>query len=239
MRLGLVVLDLARVDLRIEEREPAGDAVLFLFEEVEWDGSGVVGVEQAAAFVAELVTLNGEGVSFGFVRGVQVIELAHEHLPQRGDDVLGNLHTPVVVLHLPFDVLDRHRLPRTVRALGVPAGADEVRVDDALAVFRMRDHQTGAAVTAVHGTFQVVLMGLGLLPGHLVRGEDVLDPVPELSANQRLVESVVAGATEDDIAFVVRVGEHLLDRGQPWCLRGSFRSRHAGEAAVDQFAVQH
>ncbi|MFD0865743.1 hypothetical protein ACFQ06_07950 [Tessaracoccus lubricantis] len=45
MRLGLVVLDLARVDLRIEEREPAADAVLFLFEEVEWDGSGVVGVE--------------------------------------------------------------------------------------------------------------------------------------------------------------------------------------------------
>ena len=61
--LGLVVLDLPRVDLRVEEHQPSGDAVLFFFEEIERDGSGVVGVEQTAAFVAELVALSGEGVS--------------------------------------------------------------------------------------------------------------------------------------------------------------------------------
>ncbi|MFF2267430.1 hypothetical protein ACFVTZ_04150 [Cellulosimicrobium cellulans] len=41
----------------------------------------MVGVEQAPALVAELVALHGEGVSFGFARCVQVIELAGEHVP--------------------------------------------------------------------------------------------------------------------------------------------------------------
>ncbi|WP_454118917.1 hypothetical protein [Microbacterium lacticum] len=66
--LGLVVLDLPCVDLRVEKHQPPGDAVLFFFEEVERDGSGVVCVEQAAAFVAELVALGGEDVPCGFVR---------------------------------------------------------------------------------------------------------------------------------------------------------------------------
>nr|WP_263970278.1 hypothetical protein [Gulosibacter chungangensis] len=236
---GLIVLDLPCIDLRVEEREPACDAVLFFFEEVQRDGSGVVGVEQAAAFVTEPVALDGVGVPFCFVRGVEVIELAHEHVPQRGDDVLGYLHAPVVVLDLSFDVLDRHGLADTVRALGVPACADEVWVDDAFAVFRVGDHQTGAAIAAVHRAFQVVLVGLRLLPGHLVRGEDVLHPVPELRAHQRFVESVVAGATEDHVALVVRVGEHLLDRGQSRSLRRPFRGRHGREATVDKFSVQH
>ena len=68
MCFGLIVLDLPCIDLRVEEREPARDAVLFFFEEVQRDGSGVVGVEQAAAFVAELVALGGEDVPCGFVR---------------------------------------------------------------------------------------------------------------------------------------------------------------------------
>ncbi|MDO5671749.1 MAG: hypothetical protein Q4G30_02675 [Actinomycetaceae bacterium] len=164
VRFSLVVLDLSRVDLRIEEHEAARDAVLFLFEEVQRDSSGVVGVEQAAAFVPEPVALDGVGVPCCFVRGVEVIELAHEHVPQRGDDVLGYLHPPVVVLDLSLDVLDRHGLTDTVRAFGVPAGADEIRVDDALAVLRVGDHQSGTAVTAVHGAFQVVLVRLSFLP---------------------------------------------------------------------------
>lgn len=67
VRFGLVVLDLAGVDLRVEEREPSGDAVLFFLEEVERDGSGVVWVQQAPAFVTKLVAVSGECVPFGFV----------------------------------------------------------------------------------------------------------------------------------------------------------------------------
>lgn len=59
----------------------------------------------APAFVAELVVFGGEGVLFCLVRGVEVIELSHEHVPQRDDDVL-----------------DRHGLTDTVRAFGVPSG---------------------------------------------------------------------------------------------------------------------
>ncbi|MHB1613187.1 MAG: hypothetical protein ACYCYA_02530, partial [Actinomycetes bacterium] len=58
---GLVVLDLPGVDAGVEEREPSGDAVLFLFEQVQGHGSGVVRVEETAAFVAELVALCAEG----------------------------------------------------------------------------------------------------------------------------------------------------------------------------------
>lgn len=71
VRLGLVVLDLPRVDLCIEERQTPCDAVLFFLEQVERDGSGVMRVEQAAALVAELVALGGEGVPLCFVRGAE------------------------------------------------------------------------------------------------------------------------------------------------------------------------
>ncbi|WP_282956072.1 hypothetical protein [Oerskovia enterophila] len=40
----------------------------------------MVGVEQASPFVAELVALHGEGVSFGLARRVEVIELTGEHV---------------------------------------------------------------------------------------------------------------------------------------------------------------
>ncbi|MEK7663532.1 MAG: hypothetical protein AAB357_05115 [Actinomycetota bacterium] len=38
----MVVLDLTAVDLRIEEHEPPGDAVLFFFEQVQQHSSGMM-----------------------------------------------------------------------------------------------------------------------------------------------------------------------------------------------------
>lgn len=55
-----------------------------------------------------------------------------------------------------------------------------------------------------------------------MRCEDVLHPVPDLGADQRFAEAVLAGASEDRVALVVRVGEHFLDRGQPWGFEGRF-----------------
>nr|WP_292866089.1 hypothetical protein [Microbacterium sp.] len=235
---GLVVLDFPRLDARVEEREPPGEAVLFLFEQVERHGSGVVGVQKAAAFVSELVAFGRQRPSLRLTRGAQVIELASEHVPERGDDVFGDLHLPVVVLNLLLDVGYGHRLPDAVGAFGVPPGADEVRVDVAVPVLGMGNHEPGAAVAAVDRAFQVVVVGLRLLPGDLVSGEYVLHPVPPLGADERLVQTVVGGATEDHVAFVVRVRQHPLDRGESGRLRGALRSRHGRQPAVDQLLPQ-
>ncbi len=73
--------------------------------------------------------------------GVEVIELAGEHVPERGDDVLGYLHSPVVVLDLLLDVDHAHRLPGAARPLRVPTRTDEVRVDDPGPVLGVGHHQ--------------------------------------------------------------------------------------------------
>ncbi len=81
-------------------------------------------------------------------------------------------------------------------------------------------------------------MDLRLLPGDLVRRQDVLHPVPNFGTDQRLVQSLVAGATEDHVALVVRVRQHGLDRGQAGSLGVALRCRHRRQAAVDQILPQ-
>ncbi|MGO3151991.1 MAG: hypothetical protein ACTIJJ_05125 [Galactobacter sp.] len=72
----MFVFDVAGVDLRVEERESLGDAVLLGSEQVEGHGAGVVGLHEFLPFVAE-------GVPFSFVPlalllgdGVEPVELA-------------------------------------------------------------------------------------------------------------------------------------------------------------------
>ncbi|WOF24110.1 hypothetical protein N8K70_05410 [Microbacterium betulae] len=86
----------------------------------------MVRVQEAASFVTELVSLRDQGAPFAFARCMEVIELTGEHVPQRGHDVLGDLHLPVVVLDPLLDVGHGHRLSLAARALGVPTCADEV-----------------------------------------------------------------------------------------------------------------
>ena len=64
------------------------------------------------------------------------------------------------VLDEPLDVLDEHRLAGAVAPAAVPAAADEVRKDRALAALRVADDQSGAALPAEHRSFQVVLVHL-------------------------------------------------------------------------------
>ena len=131
--LGLVVLDVSGVDLGIEERQAAGDAFLFLTEQVERDHAGVVGLEQLLTLVAERVAFGGVGVALVPGGGVESVELSGDQLAQRGDDVAGYLHTAVVVLDGGFDVGHEHGLAFAGGALGVPARAQEVGVDHSLA----------------------------------------------------------------------------------------------------------
>ncbi len=92
---------------------------------------------------------------------MEVIQLAGEHVPERGDDVLGDLDLPVVL-----DLLLMSTTPiacrGAARPLGVPTSADEVRVDDPGPV-GVGDHEPRPAVAAVDGAFEEVPVDLGSL----------------------------------------------------------------------------
>lgn len=71
------------------------------------------------------------------------------------------------------------------------AYAQEVGVDHSLAAAGVGQDQPGAAFAAEDAAFEVVVVGLGLLPGGLVRGKDGLHPVPDFGGDQRFVQPVV------------------------------------------------
>ncbi|WGP07802.1 hypothetical protein QFE97_08555 [Bacillus subtilis] len=59
----------------------AGDAVLFGFEQVEWHGAGVVGLEQFGPFVVEAVAFGDLCLAFGLGGCEQLVELAGDEHP--------------------------------------------------------------------------------------------------------------------------------------------------------------
>ena len=169
-------------------------------------------VEQGLAPVEELRALRGEFVGLGLRRCLEVGQLDGDHLPQRGDDVLGDSDAAPVVGDEAFDLGDGHRATLAADAAGVPAGADEVGVDVALLALGVVDQQPGAALAAVDGAFEVVLVGLRALASGLVGGEHVLHAVPDLGLNQPVVRTVVARTFEGDVALVVRVLQDAVHR---------------------------
>ena len=118
-----------------------------------------------------------------------------------------DLDAGVVVLDELLDVLDEHRLARAVGALGVPTGAHEVAVDIAVSILRVGHDEPRAALPTMDRALEVMAMNLGRFDGALVRGEHGLDLVPDLGGHERRVVALVAGASVDDIALVVRVGQ--------------------------------
>jgi len=82
----------------------AGEAVLLLFEQVERERSGVVGLEAGTVLVLDTVTLDGELVAFGLAGGVHGGELLIQYSEHRVAHVGGCLDRLVVVddklLHL-------------------------------------------------------------------------------------------------------------------------------------------
>ncbi|MFC5272921.1 hypothetical protein [Brachybacterium sacelli] len=66
---GLVVLDLAGLDARVEEGDLPGDAVLLGLEQVQRHRSGVVGLEQLGSLVVEAVTFGDLCLAFGLGGG--------------------------------------------------------------------------------------------------------------------------------------------------------------------------
>ena len=186
----------------------------------------------------EPVAVGGEAFQFLGFGGHEPVELVVEHARERV--LLGgrDLDAGVVVLDELLDIFDEHRLARAVGALGMPPRAYEVAVDVAVAVLRVGDDESGAALAAVDGAFEVVAVDLGCFDGALVRGEHGLDLVPDLGRNERWVVALVAGASIDDIALVVRVGQEPVDGGHRQRLRRPLRRGQAPQAARGEFIVQ-
>ena len=105
------------------------------------------------------------------------------------DGVLRNLDAPVVVFDRGFNIRHIHCFAFTVGAFGVTTGTDEVRVDDATAALGVGDHEAGAALTAVHGAFEVVIVGLGFLARYLLRAEHCLVCFVKLMCAERALRS--------------------------------------------------
>ncbi|UAL30399.1 hypothetical protein K8W59_02370 [Nocardioides rotundus] len=83
--------------------EAGADAVLFGLEQVEWDGVGVVGLDELEAFGFEVVTLCGQHGAFIVAGGFELVE----HLVQDFADALGFLGGEAVGAVVAFDaVLD-------------------------------------------------------------------------------------------------------------------------------------
>nr|WP_259462920.1 hypothetical protein [Kocuria indica] len=185
------------------------DAVLFAFEHGEWDRVGVVRVHESVLLAFEPVAVGGEAFQFlGFSS------------------------------HEPVELMVEHRLTRAVGALGVPTGAHEVAVDVAVPILRVGDDEPGAALAAMDRALEVVAVDLGRFDGALVRGEHGLDLVPDLGRHDRRVVALVAGASVDDIALVVRVGQEAVDGGHGQGLGRSLRRGHAAQPARGEFVVQ-
>nr|WP_228389095.1 hypothetical protein [Cumulibacter manganitolerans] len=238
MGSGVGVLAVVGVDAAVDLVELAEDAVLLAFEQVQWDRVGVVGVQETFLFVLEPVTVGGELVQLVGLVGHEPVELVVQH-PAECFAVSGrDLHSLVVALDHVLDVFDEDRATGAVGAFGVPAGADEVGVDVAVAVLRVRDHQPGAAGAAEHGAFEVVVVELGGFGGALVGGEHGLHLVPDLGRHEGFVAALVAGAAVDHIALVIGVDQHPVHRGHRERLAGPFRGGHAGQPAGGELVVE-
>ena len=206
------VLHVTCFDLCFEEREPSADAILLRLEQIKRHRSCVVGLQEFGTLGLEIVSFEHVCVAFLLHGGVELRELRRDEATQCLDGVLRDLDAPVIVFDRGFNIRHIHCFAFTVGAFGVTTGTDEIRVDDATAALGVGDHESGAALTAEDGAFEVVIVGLGFLAGYLLRTEHCLDSVPDFGADERFVDAVIGGTPKRHAALVVRVGEHFLHR---------------------------
>ncbi|HWY18784.1 MAG TPA: hypothetical protein VNY27_08765 [Solirubrobacteraceae bacterium] len=145
---------------------------------------------------------------------------------------VGEGDTAVVVLDRDFYEVDGLVALGALAALVV--GADEVLVDAAVAGVLGVD-EAAAAGAAADGALEVVLVCAVALAGVVVRGEDGLNLIEELLADQRLVPAGVVLAAVGDDPGVVRAGEHVVDaRLAEWLWCAAAIAAGAQAAGIEQ-----
>jgi len=192
----------------VDVGETCADAVLVPFEGVQVDGVGEVGCEQFVTLVLEPLAVLGQLGQFLRAGGKPLIERGLDLFRQGG--VL-RLRDGDVVVAVGDQLLDDpywHGTPGTVLPLGGAAGADEVRVSDALAVGREVELHPCPAGAAEQRAFEVVVVGAPSFGGELPRVEQALDSFPYFDVDQRFVRARVFCAFVADDADVVGVAEH-------------------------------
>ena len=160
VRAGEGILAVVGVDPVLDRLQRCRDPILLPLEQLQRDRSRVVSAEQLFSLVFELRSPCGEVRQFRGTLGHHLVEPCVQHRRERVLGLRADLDVIVELLDEPLDVLDEHRLAGAVAPAAVPAAADEVRKDRALAALRVADDQSGAALPAEHRSFQVVLVHL-------------------------------------------------------------------------------
>ncbi|MDO3166678.1 hypothetical protein P5V90_06870 [Mycobacteroides abscessus subsp. abscessus] len=208
---------------------------MFLLEEIEGYGSGVVGLEQAHPFVGQAIFLDGQCFAIRLATEAVVLQAVTDHGLDFVALLLGECKQVAVVFL--FDLLFHegyeHGLLLAGVAFLVPSDAHEVRVDGAMPVLGHGHHEAAPAVAVDRG-FQVVRM-LALLLAYGVGAQYLLHFRPSGRVDEWLMASFVGCTSVGDDAFVVGLGQKLLDGAAAnwatWCSRIG----PCGEAACVEF----
>ncbi|HVX18380.1 MAG TPA: hypothetical protein VHA73_10145 [Acidimicrobiales bacterium] len=118
-----------------------GDALLFSLQQVEWHGTGVVGVQQLGAFVIELAEAGLLAFGLGGCRILLATELSQDGRSRIVESLGCQLDDSVVLLNAALDPLERPVREHAGGALLVPAHAEVVRVTLAGLAPGVRDTQ--------------------------------------------------------------------------------------------------
>jgi len=117
----------------LDASEFSAESVLLVFEEVQGDGAGVVGLEELMALVLDVGAAHGQGADVMGAPGLDLCQLLEQVLLDQGAVLRGQADGAVDVGDTGFDLLDEHGAEGAVMAAVAP-GADEVGIDGAGAV---------------------------------------------------------------------------------------------------------
>lgn len=107
-----------------------------------------------------------------------------------------------------------------------------------MSVAGVGDDEPAFADAAIDTALEVVLVASLALSGEVVSLEDVLDPLPGLGADERLVLAVVLGAPVANDALVVRVDEDAVEVGEVERPGGTLAGTERFEARSVEFLQQ-
>ena len=164
MGFGLVVLHVPGLDLRVDERETSADALLLSLKQVNGDRPRIVSLQKLATLSEQVGSFSLVGVPLPTGDVVQLVELGHDQLTQGTDSAFGYLDGTVIVLDSRLDVGHVHGVPFTCGALGMPAGTQEIGVDDTLAAARIRQDKPGTTLPRSRRCLSNSGRGLGSSP---------------------------------------------------------------------------